>query len=122
MVEELQHSDAGLTLLDTLTSGTATAWCSNGSYQLGTSTSAFTLQGSTEDGRIDAANWIPGDPDDQTSYMAKLGGICGILSILEALLLAYPHIRNIRLSITISLDNASVITSCQHSHPPHPAQ
>ena len=83
MVEELQHSDAGLTLLETLTSGTAIAWCSNGSYQLGTSTSAFTLQGSTEDGRIDAANWIPGDPDDQTSYRTKLGAFAAFFPSLK---------------------------------------
>jgi len=123
MVIELQDSDAGLTLLEALTSGTAIA-CSDGSSHLGTSTSAFTLQGSTENGRIDAVNWIPRDPEDQTSYRAELGGICGILSILEALLLAsYPHICNLLwLSIIISLDNASAITSCQHSHPPRPDQ
>ena len=121
MVEDLQHSDAGLNLLEALTSGTAIA-CSDGSYYLGISTSAFTLQGSTDEGRIDAVNQIPGDADDQTSYRAELGGICGIISVLEALLLAYPHIRTLRLSIIISLDNASAINSCQHSHPPRPDQ
>ena len=121
MVEDLQHSDAGLILLEALTSGTAIA-CSDGSYHLGISTSAFTLQGSTDEGRIDAVNQIPGDADDQTSYRAELGGICGIISVLEALLLAYPHIRTLRLSIIISLDNASAINSCQHSHPPRPDQ
>ena len=121
MVEDLQHSDAGLILLEALTSGTAIA-CSDGSYHLSISSSAFTLQGSTAEGRIDAVNQIPGDTDDQTSYRAKLGGICGIISVLEALLLAYPHIRTLRLTITISLDNASAIISCQHSHPPRPDQ
>jgi len=92
--------------------------CSDGSYYLGISTSAFTLQGSTDEGRIDAVNQIPGDTDDQTSYRAELGGICGIISVLKALLLAYPHIRTLRLSPIInSLDNASAIkNSCQHSH------
>ena len=71
MVEDLQHSDAGLNLLEALTSGTAIA-CSDGSYYLGISTSAFTLQGSTDEGRIDAVNQIPGDADDQTSYRAEL--------------------------------------------------
>jgi len=86
----IMHSDAGLNLLEALTSGTAIA-CSDGSYYLGISTSAFTLQGSIDEGRIDAVNQIPGDRDDQTSYRAELGGICGIISVLEALLLAYPH-------------------------------
>ena len=36
MVEDLQHSDAGLNLLEALTSGTAIA-CSDGSYYLGIS-------------------------------------------------------------------------------------
>ena len=117
----IMHSDAGLNLLEALTSGTAIA-CSDGSYYLGISTSAFTLQGSIDEGRIDAVNQIPGDRDDQTSYRAELGGICGIISVLEALLLAYPHIRTLRLSIIISLDNASAINSCQHSHPPRPDQ
>jgi len=124
MVEDLQHCDAGLNLLEALTtSGTAIA-CSDGSYYyLRISTSAFTLQGSTDEGRIDAVNQIPGDDaDDQTSYRAELGGICGIFSVLEALLLAYPHIRTLQLSIIISLDNASAINICQHSHPPRPDQ
>ena len=112
MVEDLQHSDAGLNLLEALTSGTAIA-CSDGSYYLGISTSAFTLQGSIDEGRIDAVNQIPGDRDDQTSYRAELGGICGIISVLEALLLAYPHIRTLRLSIIISLDNASAINNVE---------
>jgi len=42
MVEDLQHSDAGLNLLEALPLGTARA-CSDGSYYLGISTSAFTL-------------------------------------------------------------------------------
>ena len=117
MVDRLLHTDNGSTLITALQQGTAIA-CSDGSYQDGTSTSAFTLQGPTDEGRIDAVNWVPGDPDDQSSYRAELGGILGILFLLEAILLANPIIANCSsLSITISLDNKSAITSCQKGHP-----
>ena len=76
-------SDNGINLADAIRNGTAYG-VSDGSYKDDRGTSGFLIEGdSGETNRITGGNEIPGDPAEQSSYRAELGGIEGIIALVD---------------------------------------
>ena len=85
-VSELQSADNGAAIAQLIQEGQAIA-VSDGSYDQGISTSAFVLTSRTKPtqplANVTGSNVVPGNPSEQDSYRAELGGIMGILTALE---------------------------------------
>ena len=58
---------------------------SDGSYKQKHGTSAFVLHGDSHFKAIRGRNVIPGRPEEQCAYRSELGGVVGIVTVLEEL-------------------------------------
>ena len=120
-VENLQFgSDEGLqvggNVAAAILRGDARA-VSDGSYKEGHGTSAFTLQGDTPTKAIKGQNTIPGCPEEQSAFRSELGGVVGVLTVLETLC---SHFDLTEGKIELGLDGESVIKKLERPYLPSP--
>ena len=106
-VSELNSGDEEASVAQMLQEGTAIA-VSDGSHCPGHSTSAFILTRRSKKGpsfvNVRGSNVVPGNPQEQDSYRAELGGVMGIAIALQ--LICSLH-RVTHGSIEIGLDGES---------------
>ncbi len=88
-VKSLDCPEQGATIARALIQGNAIAVC-DGSYKDHFGTAGFVLQRwDQHHSRILGANVTPGHPDDQNPYRSEIGGIFGIIVVVEALVNLY---------------------------------
>ena len=102
-------ADKGAAIAAAIQGGTARAVC-DGSFNAAldsAGTSAFIIAASSTDRKmIKGTNWITGWAADQTSFRSELGGIIGVLTVIE-MVVTFWKITAGRL--TIKLDNESAV-------------
>jgi hypothetical protein len=93
---------------------------SNSSYKDARGTSAFLLErDSGETNRILDVNEIPGDPTEQSSYRAELGGIFGILAIADCVVQVQKLTKG---KIKVGLDHEQAMLDARGKWPLKPGQ
>ena len=90
---------------------------SDGSYKDGHGTSAFILKGDSHQKAIRGRNTIPGRKEEQCAYRSELGGVLGIVTVLEGLCQFYNLEEG---KIRIGLDGDSVIKKLRSPFLPNP--
>ncbi len=89
VVKSLDCPEQGAVIARALIQGNAIVVC-DGSYKDHFGTAGFVLQRwDQHHSRILGANATPGHPDDQNPYRSKIGGIFGIIVVVEALVNLY---------------------------------
>ena len=87
--QSLDCPEQGATIARALIQGNAIAVC-DGSYKDHFGTAGFVIQQwDKQQSRILGANVTPGHSDDQNPYRSKIGGIFGIVVVVEALVALY---------------------------------
>jgi len=81
-VECYYVANGGATIAAALREGKAIA-VSDGSYKDKYGSAALVIEGEDSTNRILAANIVPGDPDDQSSYRSELSGIFGVVTLVN---------------------------------------
>jgi hypothetical protein len=115
-VDKLEMRDEGLHVAAALMRGKCRA-ISDGSFKYERATSAFTLQGYKSTLKIDTCNLVPGAKGEASAYRGELGGIYGILVVVQ-LLCALHQIE--QGSIVIGLDGKSTFAKIEQQDTPHP--
>jgi len=123
-INSLNFQDNGDHVAQAIQAGTARA-VSDGSYKPADrkheahATAGFCLHGSNPHLQIVGDNCTPGYPDQLNSYRAELGGITGIVTVLE--LLCKLHQINDG-SITVGLDNEGAVQKTDQDWPLKPGE
>jgi hypothetical protein len=81
-------SQQGADIAAAIMQGTCKA-VTDGSYKLHHGTASFVIKGLDPRKTIQGSNVTPGQPSEQCAYRSKLGGILGILTVLESICAQY---------------------------------
>jgi hypothetical protein len=112
-------SDNGANLAEAIRKGIAYG-VSDGSYKDERGTSAFLLEGgSGETNRIMGGNEIPGYSTEQSSYRAELGGIEGIIALVDCVVQVHSITSG---SIRVGLDGEQAMLNAGGDWPLRPGQ
>jgi hypothetical protein len=115
----LVSNDNGQNLADAIQKGSAYG-VSDGSYKDARGTSTFLIEGdSGKTNRILGVNKIPGDPKEQSSYRAELGGIVGILAIVDCVVQVHNITKG---KIKVGLDGEQAMLNAGGDWPLKPGQ
>jgi hypothetical protein len=80
--------DNGLAIASAIIQGTAIA-VSDGSFKDHQGTSAFNIEGSSDQGRCVGVNIVPGEKESQSPYRSELVGIAGALEAIHGICLVH---------------------------------